>query len=279
MSDYSRYIRVAQKLYTEPVMITPDAHGVISQTFEQHVAGEPSSFDLSDFEQEAPTLSVVDGVGIIEVSGPISRKISNLERGCGACGVEDISALVAEVLQRDDVVGFALRVDSPGGSGIGTPEVAAEIAAAAKVKPVIAYADGLMASAVYYLSAGCSAIYAAPSSLVGSIGTYIAILDQSRAAEMQGVKVELFKAGRLKAAGYPGTAMSEEQKTQMQGLVDGMNDSFRGFVQAGRGGVVDVESMQGQVFTAAEAMDRGLVDSLSSFDDAVRDVRALAGRR
>ena len=275
----SDFPRIAQKLYCEPAMITAEAHQILCDTFNAHISGiDPSQAAIDQYMADPPELAIQDGVAIGNVEGVISRKISQLERGCGAVGVEDVIGLVEQAMSDDEIKALVLTFDSPGGSGMGTPEVASYIRQASKRKPIISYADGLMASAAYYMAAGSTAIYASESAMVGSIGTYIAILDQTRAVEMQGVKVELFKAGRLKAAGYPGTELSDEQREYMQGLVDELNDQFTAFVNATRGGI-DSETMQGQVFTANRAKTLGLIDSIATFDQVLMDAKTLAARR
>jgi protease-4 len=170
-----------------------------------------------------------------------------------------------------EVKAVMLAFDSPGGAVTGVPEAAAAVARGAERKPVIAYADGQMCSAAYYIASQASQIYAMPSAQVGSIGVYLALLDYSRAAEMQGIKVEMFKSGKHKGMGQPGTTLTDEQRAMLQGRVDALGTEFRATVTAGRMRDIDPGVMQGQSFSAKEGMACGLIDGVCSFDEALSD--------
>lgn len=273
--------RIKQKLYAEPVEITPDAHRSICETLAAHEAQPKPLVDRmtpESMQTPPPQLENIDGVGVGYLEGVISRKISNLERSCGTVGCEDVTAMVEQGLADDSIEAMVFAFDSPGGGSMGCIEAARAIQAAAQVKPIIAYTDGLLCSAAYKMAAGASAIYASESAQVGSISTYIALLDESRAAEMQGVRVELFTGGRLKGAGYPGTSLTQEQRDYLQEMAQKHNDAFTGYVNEARGGV-DPEHMQGQVFMAADAMAANLIDSITDLSTAISDAKLLATRR
>lgn len=276
--SHARFIHCARKLYCEPWAILPEMHARIVQIFERRVAGMPNDFDMpEDDNEDARAFDVIDGVGVLPIRGVISKEISALERMSGAVDLDDTEAMLREAMVRDDVRAIVLRVNSPGGTVSGVPEMADQIVEVAAAKPVIAFADGLMASAAYWLAAGATAIYAAKSAEVGSIGVYIAMLDQTRAYEMQGFRREVIKSSETphKAAGYPGTSLTDDQRRQMQSQVDYLYDQFSGFVSGRRQAPSD--SMRGQTFFGQRAVDAGLVDSVSTMEQAIEDARRLAG--
>ena len=112
---------------------------------------------------------------------------------------------------------IVLDIDSPGGTVAGTPEAAAQIAAANKVKRVDAWTGNLMCSAAYYLAAGCRGVYAAPSATVGSIGVYLPVVDRSEMYKAMGVKVDIIKSGKYKGMGFPGTSLTDDQRGTFAG--------------------------------------------------------------
>jgi signal peptide peptidase SppA len=178
------------------------------------------------------------------------------------------------------VSAIVLAVDSPGGTVAGIAEAAQTIRDARAVKPVVAFADGRMQSAAYWLASQADAIFATQSGNVGSIGVYAAFLDRSRAAEMQGVKVEVFKSGKHKGMGIPGTTLTDEQRQMMQADVDKIGAEFRAVVRAGRTPrTVADEVMQGQSFSVADALANGLVDGVGTIGQAIRDAARLASIR
>jgi protease-4 len=156
----------------------------------------------------------------------------------------------------------------------GTPEAAAAVLRAKAAKPVLAYADGLMDSAAYWIGSQADAIYATQSADVGCIGCYLAILDTSRADEMAGYKLEMFRSGRFKGMGAAGTSLSDEQRAMLQADVDRIAAEFKVAVRGTRGAISD-ELMQGQSYSVEAALAHGLVDAVTDMDAALRDVADL----
>jgi protease-4 len=159
--------------------------------------------------------------------------------------------------------------NSPGGTASGTDEVAQDVADLAKVKPVTAYADTLMASAAYYLAAPSNAIFASPSSIVGSIGTIRTVASMSRMLESMGIDVDLITSGKWKAAGHPAKELTKDEKAMFQEQVDGYGNDFRAWV-SGHRSKIDLDDMEGQTFQGKDAASRGFVDfTASSLEDVL----------
>src|SRR5690606_27173335 len=78
-----------------------------------------------------------------------------------------------------NVRAIALRISSPGGHVHGTPELAAEVKAAAATKPVHAFAEDIMASAAYWVASQARSISVNPTGEVGSIGVFGVVEDTS----------------------------------------------------------------------------------------------------
>lgn len=134
-------------------------------------------------------------------------------------------------------------------------------------KRVVAYTDYYAASCGYRLAAAAHEFYAAPSAQIGSIGTFIAGVDSSKAWLEKGLELKLFRLGDYKAIGLAGKEWTEEECAHLQESVDSHGESFRQFIRDQRPGVTD-EEMQGQGFTASEASP-ALVDGL------IRDLDTL----
>lgn len=277
--SHARFMHCARKLYCEPWAITPAMHAQISDIFQRHVAGQSIDFEQPEDDVDPTDYDVIDGVAVLPIKGVISKDISDMERMSGAVDVEDVDAMLRSAMSRGDVDAIVLRVNSPGGSVDGVPELADAVAAASQIVPVFAYADGLMASAAYYIAAGATAIYASRSAEVGSIGVYIALLDQSAAYAQQGYKRDIIKSSDtpMKAAGYPGTSLTPEQRAVWQSQVDFLYGEFSGFVRAHRS-VQDI-ALDGRTFLAPFAAEAGLVDSVASLQDAIRDAGEMGRKR
>lgn len=265
--------RLFQKLYAEPLMVRRINFDVFAAQLD-HVSTVKAVDILADDAEpeERESFRMVGNVMVIPIKGAIDRQLSAMDRLCSdATDVEDVQEALQKAAQSPDVAGVVLDINSPGGSVLGVEETAAMVASIGK--PSIAYIGGLGCSAAYYIASGASAIYSDPSSIVGSIGVYSAMLDQSRRYEQAGVKVDVIKSegSPLKGAGIPGTTLSPEQRAAMQSQVDHIYSKFAWFVKSRRRRVSD-EALNGGDWTGDKAKELGLVDSLASLQTAIRDV-------
>lgn len=178
-----------------------------------------------------------------------------------------IRALAAD----PNVAAVMLHVDSPGGTVAGTEDLARDVRNLATAKPVHAYFEDLAASAAYWIGSQAQHISAGQSTLVGSIGTYAVVYDQSGAAAMEGVKAYVVRAGQFKGTGTPGTEVTPEQLAELQKTVDGLNALFLEGVASGRKMRADQVAAlaDGRVHVGVEAKKLGLIDQVETFDAAL----------
>lgn len=177
-----------------------------------------------------------------------------------------------------NVQGILLGIDSPGGTVAGTADLAADVKAARKQKPVWAHVSDLGASAAYWIASQASAIYAnSPTALVGSIGTITNVYDVSQHFEQNGIKTHVFKTGSLKGLGTPGAPITEEHVSHMQTLVNELQTHFDSAVMKGRSfSAKQLESVKtGGVFPANEAVSLRLIDGIRSLDATVEALSAV----
>jgi signal peptide peptidase SppA len=201
-------------------------------------------------------------VALIHVDGVLDRHISQFELDCfGGCDVDDVGRAVDFAETDKGTEHVLLYINSPGGSVSGIPETADKIARLAAKKDVFVFVDTLCASAGYWLASQADQIFAGPSAQVGSVGVYLALLDESRLLEEMGVKIETIKDGKLKAAGAWWKPLSEDERAHFQASVLEIGTMFRGAVNKKRPGV-SLETMQGQCFFGASAQKVGLVDAI-----------------
>ena len=269
----SKFINVLRELYTEPWLIRPDVHEQICRIVDAHIDGSAHEAggiaSLFGGEEKTDIVDIVDNVGVIAIDGVIGKRVSSLQKSSGVVDVDEIQEKMMELVANESIDGIVLDISSPGGTVTGVPELAEYIRAACNDKRVVAYTDTLMASAAYWIGSSAWAIIAAPSSTVGSVGVYMSLLDQSRAVEMQGLKVELIKAGKLKGIGLPGTSLTDEQRAYLQSRVDYLHEQFRGAVRSGRGVKVADGVMEGQDFFGEQAAQVRLIDQVGTMQDAI----------
>lgn len=239
----------------------------------------------ADFEKERVRLPMVvsEGVAVIDVLGPMEKRPSWMGWTFGFASTQKTRQALANAINDPDVSSIVLRLDSPGGTVDGLAEVGDDLWAArqAGTKPIIAQVDGMLASAAYYVASQANQIVAGRMDLVGSIGTKLVLLDLSKMAEKEGVEVVLITTGEMKAAGEPGTEITDEQKEYFQGIVDGYFEDFIKVVGRGRGLTpreVRDRADGGRVFLAPEAKARGLIDRIGTFEDTVGRLQTQASR-
>jgi len=263
-------------------LITPDMHKVLTDIVAAHAfggAGETKQHAVAaQMEENAQreTFEIRDGIAVLPIEGVIGRKFADVIYSSGVTSVDVAQRMFESAIDDETVRGVVLAFDSPGGHVTGVPEFASAIKAGSKIKPVVAFCDGQCASAAYWLASQATIISAIPSASVGSIGCYAPFLDQSRAAEMAGLRVKMFTSGIYKGMGYPGTELTESQAKLIQQSVDHIAAQFKAAVRGGRGNLSD-DLMQGQSFDAETAVKNNLIDGITSgVGQAIRDCLALS---
>lgn len=216
---------------------------------------------LLDSSIVLPMYTTQEGVAVIDVEGIIGKRLSGMAVMCGACDLDTLSTALRAAMADSNVSAIVLDINSPGGTGIGLPEISSLIAKASQSKPIVAFTDYQACSAAYWIAAQCDAIYCTPSAVVGSIGAYIAAVDDSAAWKSEGRERLVFNgSARYKAMGTSGKAWTQEEKDFMQARSEKATAGIRAAAQTHR--TLAEEDMQGQVFDGPDALTHNLVDGL-----------------
>jgi len=250
-----------------PILIDPSkAQGYLDRVASLDISTAKKAEDMKEVLTmlfgEQPEMTIEDDVAIIPIKGVIGSKLTALEKMMGATDVEDIKGWAKHCLESDDVKTVILDVDSPGGTVTGVPEVAKVLRALGQAKHTIAYTDGEACSAAYWMASQCNEFYATPSATVGSVGVYVAMPDYTKAFDMEGIKMDVIKAGKLKAIGVPGTSMTEEQRKHVQDDVNEIHTDFKNDVKMVRTEVED-DHMEGQGFSGKKSAEHNMVTGLA----------------
>ena len=259
-------------LSRQPWLITSEA---MQSMAAQAAAYFDARFSLPE-AAENPLLTMEDGVGIIRLHGPLMRDpdlISTLL--FGATDINQVADAVRQAADSKEVKSILLDIDSPGGTVNGTPELAQVVADASKLKTIYAFSAGQMCSAAYWVASQCQAVYASPSARVGSIGVMLPFIDSAEKFRSQGLKVEVFAAGKFKGMGTPGVPLSEEQRALLQADVEEIAADFKEAVLA-RGRRIPDEAMEGQSFSARKAQRYNLAGVVRGRDEVMARLRSVA---
>lgn len=255
-------------------MITEEGHRSIRALLDRKLATQADMDALEAaerkgyFNETLPSMTVSNGIATIPIHGILARGVSPIEKSCGVTDYNDIETDILEARNDQTVEAILLDIDSPGGAVNGLFEVAEEVLTTRDMKPIVAFTAGQMCSAAYFLGCCASAICAAPSSSVGSIGVILQVLDETKRLESLGYKVETFTSDPLKGTGARGTSLTDAQKEYLQSMVNEAAGHFKTHVRNNRR-KVEESSMDGRVFTAESAKRLGLVDRVvRSISDA-----------
>jgi protease-4 len=186
---------------------------------------------------------------------------------------------------------IVLRVNSPGGSISGSDYMLhhlrklVEDSRQAKI-PIVVSMGGIAASGGYYVSMCVgdtpNSIFAEPTTWTGSIGVIIPHYNLEQLMDKVGIKEDEIASNPLKTMGSMARKMTPEERKIFERLVDAGFTRFKDMIKEGRPKFQKDPSAldklaTGQVYTAKQAMDSGLVDRIGFVEDAVDRAIELAG--
>ncbi|MBS4069218.1 MAG: signal peptide peptidase SppA [Sulfurimonas sp.] len=193
--------------------------------------------------------------------------------------VSEVVAQIDEAAKNNSIKGILLNVDSPGGAVAPSIEIAYAIKRAKELKPVVVYASGTIASGSYYASIWANEIIANPGSMVGSIGVIMQGADVSELMSKVGIKSQSVQAGKYKKVGATDREWTEYEKNELNKVIYGTYDLFTSDVANARG--LDIKKRDSfanaHIFTAHQAKDVGLIDTIGVAYDAKNRLSELSG--
>ena len=262
-----------------PWAIQPDKLREIHAIYATHLRGEKIDIEAVEkrigkpLANEPAPYNVFDGVAVLNVSGVMAKKMNLFSQISGGMSTQ----LAIRALQQavaDPAVHSIIQVyDTPGGTVDGTPAFASAIRQAAAVKPVVALADGMMASAGYWAGSAAQQIFISePTTAVGSIGVAAQHVDVSGADKAAGIKRTDIYAGKFKRIATENGPLTDAGRQTIQDQVDYTYSLFVQAVAANRG--VSVEKVlqdmaDGRIFIGEQAIAAGLVDGVSTLEQLI----------
>jgi protease-4 len=220
-------------------------------------------------------------VALIRAVGEIAGGTSddNPFGNSGKVGADTMVRALNEAAKDPKVKAIVLRIDSPGGSGTASESIWRAVKRAEEAhKPVIVSMGNLAASGGYYIAAGADKIVADPATLTGSIGVFAGKFVVSGLYDKLGVTVDTLSFGHDAGIESDQTAFTPEQKQHFNDMLDDFYRTFVARVAEGRHlDPVKAEALaRGRVWTGQQAQERGLVDVLGGFDEAVKQAKEAA---
>jgi protease-4 len=190
-------------------------------------------------------------------------------------------AQLRDFAENEAIRAILIRIDSPGGAVVPSQEIydqVKKIRAEGRLKVVVSMGS-VAASGGYYIASASDRIVANPGTLTGSIGVILEMPNFEELMKKIGVENTVVKSGVHKDLISPFRKLGDEERAILQRVMDDVHDQFIQAVSDGRGLAKDTVAAiaDGQVFTGRQAKDKGLVDEIGSFEDAIKITGELAG--
>ncbi len=175
---------------------------------------------------------------------------------------------------------IVLRIDSPGGGVSASQEIYNEInKVKTKGKKIVVSMGAVAASGGYYISCPADIIVANPGTLTGSIGVIMEYPMVEELLKKLGIKMEVIKSREHKDIGSPFRKMTEREKQLLSNVVTDIYQQFVDVVSTNRNLSKDkvLDLADGRILSGQQAQKLGLVDSLGSYEDAIRIASNMVG--
>jgi protease IV len=216
-----------------------------------------------------------DAIGVVVAEGEIVDGTAP----AGTIGGLSTANLIKKARDDKDVKALVLRVDSPGGSVFGSELVRRELEITrAAGKPVVVSMGNVAASGGYWIATASDEIVADAATITGSIGVFALRPTADRTLAMLGIHPAGVGTTWLRNADDPRLPLDPRLADLLQQTVDHTYLEFTSKVAEARKTTPDkIDAVaQGRVWTGAQAKERGLVDTVGQFNDAVRSAATRA---
>lgn len=212
--------------------------------------------------QNTRSVTLRGSVAVVPVTGPIFRYANLFTQISGATSLDQLAKDFTTALEDPAVTGIVLDINSPGGQVTGISDFAAMVKAASK--PVVAFVDGMAASAAYWIAAAASQVVMSKNAMAGNIGAVLT-LDIRKDPN----KAEIVSN---QSPNKRPDVTTDTGRAQMQAMVDAQAQVFIEDVAAYRG--VSAETVinewgGGAIHIGAQAVVLGLADKVSTLEQVI----------
>jgi protease-4 len=214
-------------------------------------------------------------IGVVVAEGEIGEG----EEPPGRIGGRSTAELIRKARNDDEVKAVVLRVNSPGGSALGSELIRRELELTrAAGKPVVVSMGDVAASGGYWIALAADEVIADPATITGSIGVF------GMLPTAQGLmdKLSVGTGGHATtwlATGYdPRRPLDPRFEQLVQSVIGRVYSDFISKAAVARKTTPDkIDAVaQGRVWTGTQALERGLIDRNGAWSDALKSAAARA---
>jgi protease-4 len=210
-----------------------------------------------------------NAVGVIVAEGEVSDGIAPP----GSIGGLSTANLIRKAREDDQIKAVVLRIDSPGGSAFGSELIRRELEITRLAgKPVIVSMGNVAASGGYWMSMSADEVFADATTVTGSIGVFALLPTAEKALDKIGVHSAGTTTTWLRGGYDPTRPIDPRFAELVQQSVNHIYADFTNKAAVARKTTPEKidEVAQGRVWTGQQAKERGLVDALGSYSDAIK---------
>jgi protease-4 len=254
-------------LYEDEVqaLLRQDGRTPARVRFDDYTKVKPSSVGL----ETGRTVALIYAVGTIMTGESLPQVM----------GGSTVARWIRTARNDGSVKAIVLRVDSPGGSSVGSDVIGREVALARKVKPVVVSMSDVAGSGGYWIAMSATKIVAQPQTLTGSIGVLAGKFSVDGLLGKLGITSEKLAFGEKADIFSPFRPFTPDERNVLKEEILWTYEQFLSKAAEGRGLTRDeVDAVgKGRIWTGRQAKDRKLVDELGGLTMAVGLAKKEAG--
>ncbi len=215
--------------------------------------------------------SRADKVAVVRLDGVIGH----VGAGRGMT-IDSVEPMLKRAFETEHVKAVVVVINSPGGSPAQSEYIAERIRQLSSEKgvPVLAFCEDIAASGGYWIACAADEIFAAHTSLVGSIGVVSSGFGFNEVLDRLGVQRRLYTAGDNKARLDAFSPENADDVEWLKGMQSELHQAFIAWVKQRRGKKLagtDEELFNGDIWIGAKARDVGLVDGIGVMRSVVAE--------
>lgn len=281
--------------FLQPFALLPSAVAGLVQMVAAEMSGQSSEhpaepYVLSSADADpVPMSDVISGaasgsaspgmVAVIPLVGTLSPN--------GRYGGTSLDGFARAVRQADaspNISTIMLHITSPGGTVTGTPEAAdavREVRTSGKTR-IVAFADGMMASAATWIGTAADEVVLTPSGEAGSVGVITVYAEISQMLADAGYKVDVIRNPSKKARFTGFEPLTDEMRAHLETMNMAAYEKFKRAMADNR--KVRIDSVEnkfggGEMLDSDTAKAAGLVDRVDTFDHTLSRLLTRPARK
>jgi protease-4 len=234
-------------------------------TLPQYSRVKPSSLGLD----RGKRIALIYGMGPIHTGSSYYQTI----------GSQTIARWIKKARENKSIEAVILRVDSPGGSAVGSDVIWKDVVLTKKEKPFVVSMSDVAGSGGYWISMAANKIVAQPQTLTGSIGVVFGKFSLAGFYKKLGITYEKLTYGKKADIYSSFRSLTPEERKMLKKEILWIYDQFLIKVAAGRDMTKEeVDKIgKGRIWTGNQAKDLRLVDEIGGLSKAIDLAKELAG--